>query len=120
MVHTMKRKMSLILAGMLVISTVIMNVPSNVYADGTFAGGDGSVENPYQIADAIQLNEVRHNSPGPGQNYLKDHFILTANIDLSAYASGEGWVPIGDNTGGSTRFEGTFDGKGHTISGLVI
>ena len=36
-----------------------------------FAGGDGSPNNPYQIATAAQLNEVR--------NYLDKHFILIAD-----------------------------------------
>ena len=39
--------------------------------------------------------------------------VLTADIDLS----GQNWTPIGN---GSTAYTGTFDGQGHTISGMTI
>jgi uncharacterized repeat protein (TIGR02543 family) len=73
-----------------------------------FAGGDGSEDNPYLIATADHLNNVR--------NHLNKHFRQTANINLSGYSTGEGWEPIGM----SDDFTGSFDGGGHTISGLVI
>ncbi len=44
--------------------------------------------------------------------------ILTEDIDLSAYSSGEGWTPIG--TSYSKQFRGTFNGNGHTITNLRI
>lgn len=75
-----------------------------------FAGGDGSEQNPYLVADADQLNNVR--------NHLDKHFRQIQSISLSGYSTGEGWEPIGDN---STPFTGTFDGGDeYTISGLVI
>ena len=40
---------------------------------------------------------------------------LTADIDLSSIAS---WTPIGSSS--TTPFKATFDGQGHTISGLTI
>ena len=46
---------------------------------------------------------------------------LTANIDLSEICSEESdtsWTPIGNSIGNSYR--GTFNGAGHTISGLYI
>ena len=73
-----------------------------------FAGGDGSEDNPYLIATPEHLNNVR--------NHLNKHFRQTANINLSGYSTGEGWEPIG----ASDDFTGSFDGGGHTISGLVI
>lgn len=39
------------------------------------------------------------------------------NLDLSAYASGDGWTPIG---GASNLFKGSFDGNNKTITGLTI
>ena len=41
-------------------------------------------------------------------------FLLTQDIDLG----GNEWTPIGKNTG--DYFKGTFDGQGHTITGLNI
>lgn len=51
------------------------------------------------------------------RNDLSGNYIVMADIDLSGYASGEGWIPIGDNT---NRFTGTLDGNGRTISNLTI
>jgi len=77
-----------------------------------FAGGSGSSEeDPYLVAHADQLYNVR--------NHLDKHFKLIEDIDLSGYSTGDGWEPIGDNI---DPFTGTFDGgeEGYTISGLVI
>mgnify|MGYP000966059192 FL=1 len=71
----------------------------------TFPGGTGTEQEPYQVATAEQLNNVRY--------HLKNHFIQIADIDLSSYNNGSGWEPIGD-------FNGTFDGDGKTISNLTI
>ncbi|RJE88885.1 hypothetical protein D3P07_13065 [Paenibacillus sp. 1011MAR3C5] len=76
-----------------------------------FAGGDGSAENPYQIATAEQLNAIRN------VNTFDVHFKLINNIDLSGFGSGEGWVPI---VGKENMFGGTFDGQGYVINGLTI
>lgn len=42
-------------------------------------------------------------------------FVLGADIDLSSI---DNWTPIG--TSSNIRFQGTFDGNGHTISNLTI
>ncbi len=57
----------------------------------------------YNIASEINANIKT------GRN-----IVLEDNIDISKYAN---WTPIG--TGG-VKFEGNFDGKGHTISGMNI
>lgn len=76
-----------------------------------FAGGNGTINDPYQIANAQQLNAVRYN--------LKSNFVLVNDIDLSEY---ENWVPIGGIRDVEARdgFQGTFDGKGHTIKNLKM
>lgn len=73
--------------------------------------GAGTEGNPYQIANASQLDLVR--------GYLEAgvYFKLTADIDLSDYQSGEGWAPIGDS---STPFYGSLDGNGYVITGLTV
>jgi len=75
-----------------------------------FAGGSGTEEDPYRIETAAQLNKVR--------DYLDAHFELGANIDLSTYSSGGGWLPIATEL--SSPFTGTFDGNGYQITGLKI
>ena len=74
-----------------------------------FAGGDGSVDNPFLVANADQLNNVR--------NHLDKHFMQTHDINLSGYSTGEGWEPIGDN---SNPFTGTYDGNEFSINNLFI
>lgn len=68
-----------------------------------FAGGDGTPENPYRISNAEQLKAVEDN--------LSAHYILTADINLGGEKNP--WTPFG-------TFTGTFDGNGHTISGLYM
>jgi hypothetical protein len=75
-----------------------------------FAGGAGTEANPYLVATANHLNNVRY--------HLAAHFKQTADIDLSApYNQSEGWVPIGI---WDTPFTGTYDGNNKTITGLRI
>ena len=87
------------------------NIVSNVVYASDFAGGNGSVDNPYEVATAEQLNNMR--------NYLDSHFIQTADINLGVepYNTGAGWEPIGNDW---YQFTGTFDGNGKIISKLTI
>ncbi|OXS55318.1 hypothetical protein B1A99_23910 [Cohnella sp. CIP 111063] len=72
--------------------------------------GKGTENNPFLIASAAQLNEVR--------NYLNAYFELGGDIDLSLeYGADEGWEPIGTT---SDPFIGILDGNGYKIKGLHI
>ena len=58
------------------------------------------------------------------QGGLSGHYALGANINASAtssWNSGTGFTPVGFNNGvdNSNTFAGTFDGLGHTITGLT-
>ncbi|MDD4985328.1 MAG: GLUG motif-containing protein [Dehalococcoidales bacterium] len=86
----------------------------------TYSGeGSGTQEDPFLITSWAQLAEVN--------DYPFAYWKLTADLDENStgydtYASssansGQGWLPIGDNT---SPFTGGFDGNGHTISGLYI
>ncbi len=83
-----------------------------------FAGGSGTDSDPWQIANANQLNNL-HNYTGTAHS--DKHFIQTADIDLniSPWNSSLGWDPIG-GTYSSVAFNGNFDGAGFTISNLYI
>lgn len=72
-----------------------------------FAAGRGTESEPWVIATAAQLDEVR--------NFPEANFELGKDIDLSSYLNPNttGWKPI-------ENFAGTFDGKKHTINGLWI
>jgi len=99
---------------------VMIFIPNiSVSANVTFAGGDGSVENPFQVSTPEQLNEVRY--------HLGAHFIQINDIDMSAattaggifYNNGEGWEPIGSSFFGNV-FSGVYNGNGHRIIGLQM
>ena len=85
------------------------NIP---YIPSGFAGGSGTEEDPYQVANAKQLNNVR--------NHLNKHFIQTAAIDLGVapWNTGYGWFSIGQYYSGS--FSGSYNGDNYYIYGLTI
>lgn len=81
-----------------------------------FAGGAGTVDDPYQIETAGQLAMVAEN--------LGASYKLVANITLTGT-----WTPIGtfqasaenaEEPDGAYAFHGTFDGNGKTITGLDV
>lgn len=86
--------------------------------DGTtakkFAGGDGSKDNPYQISNGAELAYLAQQVNSEKIDSEDTFITLTNNIDLNNKA----WTPIGISD--SVVFAGTFDGNGHTISGLYI
>lgn len=47
-------------------------------------------------------------------------FVLGADIDLSSYSAGEGFIPIAAGIKSSADFKCEFNGNGHTISNLYI
>lgn len=86
------------------VAVVTQDVESNKW-DGNiaseFAGGSGSVADPYKIVTGGQLLLMK--------NYTNKHFILAGNIDLD----NKNWQPI-------HNFEGELDGVGYTIRNLKI
>ena len=96
--------------------------------------GDGSADNPYQIGKAGELywfaglvnGDASVCTGGVSQN-KSANAVLTANITVNkdvlnanGQPNGEGdafrkWTPIGQSF---KAYSGTFDGQGHTISGL--
>lgn len=95
----------------------IINAHLHLYAiweKVEFAGGSGTQNDPFLIANAEQLDLVR--------KAMDKHYKLIADIDLSGYNS---WIPLGLNPHTADFFDaipftGTFDGNGHVISNLTI
>lgn len=82
-----------------------------------FAGGTGTESDPYQISNGAELAYLAQ-QVNSGDKYSQGkYFKLTADIDLGD----KEWTPIG-KSGSKNRlaFHGTFDGDGHTVSGLHI
>ncbi|MEI3240092.1 MAG: GLUG motif-containing protein [Lachnospiraceae bacterium] len=128
----MKKKiLSLLLALCLVMALVPMTAFAedaqniNVWDGSTaaaFAGGTGTAEDPYQIANGAELAYLA-SSVNSGETYTGKNFVLTVNIDLN----GLPWTPIANSfsdalLGGSNYriFAGNFDGNGYTISKVSI
>lgn len=80
----------------------------------TAPAGSGTEADPYLITDINNLYWVTQNSTEWDKYYLQ-----TADIDASSTSSwaGHGYIPIGNT---STAFTGTYDGDGHTISGIYM
>ena len=99
-------------------NTVGSGSPSTIRAVTSFSGcagkglksasGDGSNDNPWQIATLCQLQDVRSD--------LHAHYVQVADIDASPsreWSNDAGFHPI-------EPFSGTFDGAGRQISALYI
>ena len=101
-------------AGAIEITT---DVPEPIVIIGVEANiPDGSQENPYiinGIADFLDFRDVVRS----GDSYQDCFIELHTNIDLSNVCGKDigSWLPIGTST---NPFAGTFDGCGHTITGL--
>ena len=93
---TAKKTLSVLLSLLIVLS---------VFAGMTFTAG---AANTYQISSYAELKAFADAVNG---GETDANAILTADI----IAEGTDWTPIGND---SKRFIGTFDGDGHTITGL--
>lgn len=83
-----------------------------VVAQGKYGGGSGTPEDPYQIWDANQMNQI-----GLHEEDWDKNFRLMADIDLGEYGGTEfnligGTLPF-------SGWSGVFDGDGHTISSFT-
>jgi hypothetical protein len=77
-------------------------------AQAKYSGGTGEPNNPYQIANANDMNEI-----GTHPEDWGSHFLLVNDINLADY-TGTQFNIIG--TSSSSAFTGVFDGNGHSIS----
>ena len=105
---------------------ITVYIPQSAGGEMSRMAGGGTSASPLEIITAAQLAEiaalvnVRENGL---ELFLfndagaKVSLKLMNDLDLSAYSSGEGWVPIGND---SNQFKGSFDGGGHKISNLTI
>ena len=86
---------------------------------GEYGGGDGTADNPYQIASVEHLVEL-----GKTQSDYESHFILIADLDMAGTVykraiigpdlDDKEWGPQGGKA-----FNGVFDGGGHAISNFT-
>ena len=91
---------------------ILLVMSISVYSTN-FAGGSGTIDDPYLISTAEHLNNIRY--------HMDKHFKQINDIDLSVF---DNWEPIGififDRGRRIDGFYGTFDGNGYTIKNLTI
>lgn len=92
-----------------------------------FAGGAGTVDDPYLIANEAQLRYlaqqtdiIRAQKTDADTNQkrtIEGYYQLVSDIELTC-----SWLPIGnyENSSNYVAFAGSFDGAGYTISGLNV
>ncbi len=146
----MKKRLAILLILLLFVSTLAgcgSNSTSNNQTDYTeptrevaqtdkhtaaesFAGGNGTEDDPFQISDAshlVLLHEMLKKEEND-DTYLKGYYVLTADIALNDTSDFEnwrtnapkyGWEPIGAGEQ-SNSFSGVLDGNGHKITGMFI
>lgn len=78
-------------------------------SEHTEISGDGSKENPYLIRTEADLSAI---ADGEIANAPDSYYELQNDISITA----ETWTPIGE----SAAFQGCFDGKGYTISNIIV
>ncbi len=77
-----------------------------------FESGKGTSEDPYMLKTADQLRAFA-SSLSEHIDYSGVFIELMSDIDISD----KEWAPIGDS---DYVFNGSFDGKGHTVSGMTV
>jgi len=88
----------------------LITLPSDLYG-----GGTGEPNDPYLIYTAEQLNTI-----GLVSCHGDKHFLLMADIDLSAYTGTEfNIIGYYSSSSDNKPFTGVFDGNDHTISNFT-
>ncbi len=98
--------------GLLALPSGNLVEPADADSTRTFAGGDGTIGDPYQVSDVDQLQDISSD--------LNAHYVLINDIDASAtvgWNAGEGFEPMGELWNG---FTGSLDGQGYNITDLFI
>ncbi|MBR4941855.1 MAG: hypothetical protein IKZ19_07655, partial [Clostridia bacterium] len=84
-------------------------------SSGRFAGGSGTAADPFVIETAGQL---AHFSTLAAESSLTGmYFVLGEDIILNDGTTSNLWTPVGTAL---VPFEGIFDGRGNTVSGLSV
>lgn len=108
-------------AGETITVTVAENAVATQAADTSTEepSGNGTAADPYQIGNADQLMWFAAKVNGSTKKSTSNLCAkLTSDIDLT----GKEWTPIGcyNSYSDCVYYGGTFDGAGHTVSGLTI
>ncbi|WP_217593577.1 S-layer homology domain-containing protein [Cohnella sp. GbtcB17] len=101
------RKWLVLLSSLALVISLFSSAGGRAYADSGMSG-EGTEQDPWKVTNPFTLSLI-----GSSNYPLSGNFKLMNDIELKSE-----WTPIG--LGSDTGFTGTFDGNGHTISGLSI
>ena len=138
MIHKTTRSiLSVLLAVLLLVTSIPLTPafaggggavsPQPESGEGRALAGDGTKEDPYKISSAAELEEFRDKvNNGETDAWAELTADINLNPDMEISEDGtvtngddlDQWTPIGNSSRNSYR--GTFNGDGHTISGLYI
>ena len=117
--HTYQRA-----AMMLAVMLMTMTAWAQTVSFPTESGGAGTVDNPYKITTADDLNKLAADV-NSGTKYTDTYFKLMKDVSFSCTSDWDdltseenNFTPIGNSS--SNSFRGTFDGNGMSISGIRI
>ena len=94
------------------------------YAD-SFAGGDGTEENPYQISNALELARLAYLVNEEGLDTANIYFELIDDIDLEGFDvdnddTNGNWIPIGVDPYTIEEINIVLNGNNYTISNMIV
>jgi hypothetical protein len=95
-------------------SSVSLYAEWTIIFPSSFAGGSGTITDPFQISTAGQLFLIK--------NFLDSNFIQTADLDMAPYCEKKLWVSIGQYLGDSYyqyMFQGNYNGQGYDIANFA-
>ena len=129
----MKKALSLLIVLTMLVGMIsAMSISTSAAAwDGVaatgFAGGNGSQNDPYQIATPGQWAYFAKQCES-GTNFSGKYIVLENDLtfnegDATTWgetAPANTLIPVGLDDGANKMFAGNFDGKGHTISGVYM
>ena len=109
---------------MLAVMLMTMTAWAQTVSFPTESGGAGTVDNPYKITTADDLNKLAADV-NSGTKYTDTYFKLMKDVSFSCTSDWDdltseenNFTPIGNST--SNSFRGTFDGNDMSISGIRI
>ena len=87
----------------------------------SYSGGSGTSDDPYLIADKVDLKYLSEHSTEWSKHFKQTTDISFDGADFESggdfYNSGGGFIPIGNI---STKFTGSYNGQGYAINALYI
>ncbi len=101
----------------LIVMALSIGLAGSTFA-GSYGGGSGTAEDPYQISLPEHLDDMHYQT----EDYDK-YFVLGADIDMEDYHYGSAVIAYDESiwsgyTG--TEFSGVFDGRDYKITNLVV